>query len=218
MKSTVVLFVVACVLSLSGCGVRDDGLPKYSVRATVETVGSASDKATFKLVRDTESSELFWPEVSAQTKRALTLHGWFENEDKPDYEIRVKYGIGDPERNFESHPAIIYGVIGNVIVGSPAGSSSYTTYSPHIVLIGFDPKRETTAADGTKSNTAIWVTASECVANGDLRRYLPYLLTAAIEHIGVDTQVMRGVRVYTRNKEALTIRGYVPKVTWMRGN
>jgi len=225
------LFFAAVIILASGC------VRSYLVKVDSISDTSARLNKTYLILpgnKDTGANDLQFREFASLLVRAMALQGYTlaDVTQKPDIEVYLSYGIGEPETHTYSYSEPVWGQTGvniysqtnqytgkdNVtsqnsstfmepqygVTGYTDKVGEYTVYKKFIVIDAFDAKNGSAGAQLKE----VWKTS--IAANGkakDLRKVFPGMLAAAANYIGTNTGEELSVQVAQDSPVLKTIKG-----------
>ncbi len=192
--------VLAGILALAGCSTT------YTAKVDA-LIGEepAESYQSFRIVTanpEVDEDSPQYQAVSKYIKTALSGKGMYEapEGDSADLIIEVSYGIGEPEIDWEEEVVSVgYGPMGVMTQIVPV-----TKYRKHLKISARD-NWEDTSLENSEEVWCIIVTLSD--ESEDLETYLPVLVAAGQDLIGMDTQGQMEVKVKSKSDEVDFIRG-----------
>jgi hypothetical protein len=212
------------------------------VRSYLVHIDSISDSSvklnkTYLIVpgnKDTGANDLQFREFAGLLVRAMAIQGYTiaDVSQKPDIEVYLSYGIGEPETHTYSYSEPVWGQTGvnvytqtdqytgkdNVtttnsstfmepqygVTGYTEKTGEITVYKKFIIIDAYDIKN---GAPGAQLKE-VWKTSID--ANGkakDLRKVFPGMLAAAVNYIGVNTGEVLSVQIAQDSPVLKAIKG-----------
>lgn len=194
------LAAVACAVGLlAGC----THAPVHEVRVDAIAQPEAEKKISYRIEPrnlDTDETSLRYKEVKAHVVTALSGRGMYEApvSGKADLIIVIEYGVGPPhifERRVRQNKVETRTREVPMPEGGSVPMSETVITGEEIVLIPENHHEKYLRMVATENHTSaegrapqVWVIdASSDGPSADLRKYLPILAAASIEHIGRNT-------------------------------
>lgn len=154
-------------------------------------------------MKEVENNDLEFIQAAKYIENALREYSRVSTPKDADIIIRVAYGIGDPQRNYD-----------NVITSSgysyPVGwmwftvppqtkTIATTTYQRNLILEAYWLK-------GNESKTPIWKTTATSEGSiSDIHTVLPYMIAASRGYIGISSGRQIDVRYNTNNPDWMAL-------------
>jgi hypothetical protein len=180
------------------------------------------------------ANDLQYREFAAYVERALQARGFkqADSADEADVAILLNYGIGEPQTTTYTYSLPIYGQTGGGkatysgstygpggyshttgtiqqqptygVVGSQTHTGSVTTYFRYLILDAVDLR----AYRESQAIVPVWkTTVTSTGSSGDLRRVLPVLVGAAVEHVATNTGQQVNIELGESDPRVLQVRG-----------
>lgn len=176
--------------------------PGFDIKAKTYIILSA--------MQNVNDDDLQFQEFARYIENALSQKGCIRKKNKEDVDLLISlaYWIGEPQTitSTQTHTtAIGYSYpVGWMWYTVPPQTRQETTretlYKKTVVLEAYDPKN-------TVKRSQLWKTTLISTNNiGDLRFFLPYMITAGVPYFGVDSGVQKEIYVYGLDPMILEIR------------
>ena len=178
--------------------------------------------------------DLQFQEYASYLTRALNHQGFIlaNKAENADIAIVLSYGIGDPQTLYRTYTLPVWGKTGAfsshtygtaTSFGDVAKYSGTTTYTPEYGVVGYKTGVETktvyvrnaviTAYDFKEFKTSnkqieLWrTTLSSTGPSGDLREAFPFLISASVPYLGINSGKRVSIDVYDNDDMFRLIRG-----------
>jgi hypothetical protein len=225
------LILASVILAASGC------VRSYLVHVDSISDSSAQLNKTYLILpgnKGTGGGDLLFKEFAGLLVRAMAIQGYTiaDVSQKPDIEIYLSYGIGEPETHTYSYSEPVWGQTGvNIytqtdqytgknnltttnsstfmepqygVTGYTEKTGEVTVYKKFIVIDAYDLKNGTPGAQLRE----IWKTSIDATGKAkDLRKVFPGMLAAAEKYIGVNTGETLSVEVAQDSPVLKAIKG-----------
>jgi hypothetical protein len=227
-----------CAILLAGLFAATGCVRSYLVHVDSISDNSAQLNKTYLIMPGNKSvgaNDLQFKEFAGLLVRAMAIQGYTlaDAVQKPDIEVYLSYGIGEPETHTYSYSEPVWGQTGvniytqtdqytgkdNVttqnsstfmepqygVTGYTEKTGEYTVYKKFIVVDAFDMRN---GAPGAQLKE-IWKTS--ITANGkakDLRKVFPGMLAAAAKYLGTNTGEDLSVEIAQDSPVLKAIKGH----------
>lgn len=203
---SLVFFSIIAVL-ISGCATTSP--PSISMAVDSIVARNASLKGrTYVITSDMENisdNDLEFQEITRYVNNALSSKGYMRTDNKQtaDLLICLRYGIGTPQKSYQTHttPGMVMPIYGIwMSTPSKAQTIEITTYVATLVLEAYELK-------DLNRKSQLWKTTTKLTTyKPDLRAVLPFMVAASSDYFGINTEKQINITIREDDPKVQNIR------------